>query len=197
MATERLTDDEARELFARAIERGDPDAWAALWARYRRLIAGWVSRDPHLAETREPIEDLAAGAFARFWLSTRTGFVVGSVPACFGYLRRAARSEVADAARYRQRRDRVPLDSTHVAQSFEDRLLADLDGARLWARARARATGPGDALLLALVFRDGLGPAAAAEAAPDLFPTMTAAYQGKRNLLGRLRRDAAILAWAS
>src|SRR5689334_9517663 len=55
------------ELFRRAIEERDEQAWAESIARYRRLLISWARRCIAKATLSECCEDIADYAFTRAW----------------------------------------------------------------------------------------------------------------------------------
>jgi DNA-directed RNA polymerase specialized sigma24 family protein len=101
------------ELFRRAVEENDQNAWNAIYAQYRRLIAQWVG--PH-----HDSDALVASTLERFWralrgvrLSTR----FDHVGALLLYLRKCALCVQLDLARevcalVREQLDAVAVDGS-------------------------------------------------------------------------------------
>ncbi|MEP7188825.1 MAG: hypothetical protein ABI901_06530, partial [Roseiflexaceae bacterium] len=57
------------ELFRRAIEQRDADAWAEISRQYRGLLAAWAARSSARNLLTEQPEDIADQAFARAWVA--------------------------------------------------------------------------------------------------------------------------------
>lgn len=183
-----------REEFRAAIGRRDPDAWAALWARYHDLLRAWIRRDPALAFAGEEAEDLTAWAFARFWRACKPTTVAEEweVGAYLAYLRLCASSVVRDAARRRRRRPDVPL-SGSVAEGgapLEERVARQMAAGELWRWAWAATKDEAERAVLRGL-RDDLRPREICAGRPDVFPNRTSYHRARRNLVERLRHAAA------
>src|SRR5262245_42272256 len=78
------------ELFQRAIEERDEDAWTECVTRYRPLLIAWARRCLANSWIHESPEDLADQALARTWmaLSPARFATFPDLAAILGYLRR-------------------------------------------------------------------------------------------------------------
>lgn len=182
-----------REEFRRAVGRRDPEAWAALWARYHRLLGQWVARDPTLPYAGETVEDLAARAFARFWQGCRGTTVAAEweVAGYLAYLKRCAASVVRDAAQVEMRHPELRLHVARVrGEPLEEWVVDRLAAAELWGAIWGGTKGEAERAI-ARGLRAGLPPGAIQAAHPDLFPDMASVYGTKRCFVERLRRQAA------
>src|SRR3954462_4332133 len=62
-----LSDAVCYDLFRRAIEQRDADAWADIGRHYRGLLAAWATQSSARGLITEQPEDIADQAFARAW----------------------------------------------------------------------------------------------------------------------------------
>src|SRR5215207_1947133 len=62
-----LSDAVCYDLFRRAIEQRDDDAWADIGRHYRGLLAAWAAQSSARSLIAEQPEDIADQAFARAW----------------------------------------------------------------------------------------------------------------------------------
>ena len=59
--------DDSYDLFRRAVQERDADAWATIAARYRYLLVFWAAKCPTTQSAGEHCEDIADRALARAW----------------------------------------------------------------------------------------------------------------------------------
>src|SRR5690242_18028714 len=62
-----VSDAACYELFRRAIEQRDADAWADIARHYRGLLAAWATQSSARGLTAEQPDDIADQALARAW----------------------------------------------------------------------------------------------------------------------------------
>ena len=93
------------ELFRRAVQVNNEDAWRAIQEQYRPLVARWVdrwlSKHPDFSSATEEAEDFVAQAFERFWISfTPSKFEKSqSLAAVLRYLQMCVHGAIMDAWR--------------------------------------------------------------------------------------------------
>src|SRR5215216_1489206 len=124
------------DLFRRAIEQRDADAWADLGRNYRGLLASWAVQSNAHNMIIEPPEDIADQAFARAWaaLSSAQFSTFPHIASLLAYLRTCIRATVIDHAREQagQLRAVQSIDSTGVSAAPEQVVLEQLDRTELW-----------------------------------------------------------------
>jgi DNA-directed RNA polymerase specialized sigma24 family protein len=189
-------DEEAYELFRRAIVHRDENAWSAINAHYRPLLVSWASRCSAHASSGERADDIADQALARAWAAlTPEGFVkFPSLARLLSYLRTCVVTTAIDSARSQAYSERIAqrLHSGAVATP-EQIVLASLNREVLWRTVIALAATRAErvALVESLVY--GLTPRAIWARHPQLFPDVAIVYSVKRNLFDRLQRNHDLL----
>src|SRR6478609_700571 len=96
-----LSDAVCYDLFRRAIEQRDADAWADIGRHYRGLLAAWAAQSSARGLSVEQPEDIADQAFARAWaaLSSAQFSAFPHIASLMAYLRTCVRTTVVDHAR--------------------------------------------------------------------------------------------------
>jgi DNA-directed RNA polymerase specialized sigma24 family protein len=187
MATSR----DGYELFRRAVQERDAEAWAAIVARYRRLLIAWASHSHVTRAAAEPFEDVADQAFARAWaaLSPQRFTDFPNLPALLAYLRACVTATAIDIARAQTTQERV---SQHVERhdplSPEQLVLDSLERAELWRIIASTATTEAERVVLVERFVRNLPPRFILARHPTHFADVIAIYRAIRNLCERLRR---------
>src|SRR5262245_46343986 len=129
------THDDGYDLFRRAVQERDADAWTAIAARYRRLLIAWAVQCQAARAAAEPCEDLADRALARAWaaLSPDRFAAFPSLSALLAYLRACVTATAIDAARARRGYERaVQYSQCSDPTPLEQAVLEHLDCAELW-----------------------------------------------------------------
>ena len=96
-----LSDAVCYDLFRRAIEQRDADAWADIGRNYRGLLAAWAAQSSARGLINEQPEDIADQAFARAWaaLSSAHFSAFPHIASLLAYLRTCVRATIVDHAR--------------------------------------------------------------------------------------------------
>ena len=191
-----MTEEEAYELFRRAIVERDTDAWAAIHAHYHPLLISWASRLSARSHIDEWYDDIADQALARAWIALvpERFAQFSSLARLLAYLRVCVTSTVIDCVRAQASRERVlQALQTSAAAPPEQIVLEDTDRDTLWRVVSAVAVTPAERIMLLESFVSGLPPRAICSRHPEFFPDVTAVYTAKRNLLDRLRRNRDLL----
>ena len=186
----------AFELFRRAITLRDEYAWCALYELYKGLVASWIIRSRHRVAAIDACdrESLVNQAFARFYRSVTPQRLAGfhSVESLLAYLRSCARSAALDDLRSQKAlAENTPPEDVSVEPYSDD--PADTIVSALCFSQVLRCIEP---LLSSeqerVIFQetvDGSRPQDIVASYPELFRSVDEIYNGKRNILERLRRN--------
>jgi hypothetical protein len=178
------------ELFRRAIEERDEQAWAESTTRYRRLLISWARRYSARTTISECCDDIADYAFTRAWAALSPERFAGfsTLAALLGYLRVCVSTAVIDCARHEMMFDRLfqVIETDNVATP-EQIVLDQIDCGKLWRIANSVARNEQERRILIESYAYALPPRAILERHPSLFATAIDIYIMKRNLLDRLK----------
>jgi DNA-directed RNA polymerase specialized sigma24 family protein len=186
------TQDDGYDLFRRAVQERDADAWAVIASRYRRLLIAWATRCSAARAAGEACEDLADRALARAWaaLSPERFATFPSLSALLAYLRACVTATAIDAARARATHDRAVQHSERTDPiPMEQVVLERLDCAELWSIIAGLVKTEAERVVLVERFVLNLPPRAILARHSTLFADETAIYAAIRNLCDRLRRN--------
>lgn len=178
------------ELFRRAIEEDDQEAWSAVYAQYYRIVARWIGG--HQAS-----DESIGSAFEKFWRalrSVRLSRRFKHVGAVLAYLRKCAFSIRLDLERREQRECKIILDETVTAHTdnVEDLALTNISrdalrgGVRRWLAGNIRDTQ--ERQVISLSYELDLAPSEIACRCPDQFADVKEVRKVKERILKRLRR---------
>src|SRR3954469_25627391 len=124
------------DLFRRAIEQRDADAWADISRHYRGLLMAWAAQSSARGLIAEQPEDIADQAFARAWaaLSSAHFSSFPHIASLLAYLRACVRATVIDHARDQASQQRAVehIEAPGVSAAPEYTVLEDLDRTELW-----------------------------------------------------------------
>src|SRR4051794_19222588 len=131
-----LSDAVCYDLFRRAIEQRDADAWADIGRHYRGLLAAWAAQSSARRLIAEQPEDIADQAFARAWaaLSSAHFSAFPHIASLLAYLRTCVRATVIDHARDQSGQQRAveSIEATGISAAPEHAVLEELDRTELW-----------------------------------------------------------------
>ena len=180
------------ELFRRALESSDEEAWNAIHAQYRDLIVQWAGGGSQG-------QDLVGVVLAKFWrslggvdLSRR----FGHVGAVLAYLRKCAFSVRMDDERSQKRQEReLALDEVRSlgggdAQqaALKNLSLNDCyDALRRWLDENLQSEAEREVVHLS--FELGLSPSEIAQRHPDRYDGVREVHRIKERVLKRIRRS--------
>lgn len=190
------------ELFRRALDEHDQEAWAALAQQYRVLMLGWVHAYPSAATNQEEAENIARESLEKFWrtLAARSGGIGGRfehVGALLKYLHQCVITTILDQQRRQQRQARLLERLSQAAAPdqgapSETELIAHLDRDEQIQRVRAwlaaAVTDTQEQRVIYLSYDRDLSPAEIADAYPQEFATAQLVRQIKERVLKRARR---------
>lgn len=188
------------ELFRRALEDGEDDAWTAIQHQYRRLMLQWsYAAQPDY--TQEEAEDVAREALERFWRTLRSARIserFAHVGALLKYLQQCVISTIQDQRRRNERKQRLLTKLQHAETAFSLPVLPEqqalehmlhteqLRQIKLWIEQHV--TDPQEWLVLTCSFENDLKPAEIAARHADVFADAQMVRQIKERILKRLRR---------
>jgi hypothetical protein len=187
----------AMELFRRAICERDERAWEAVYAQYRGMVRAWLSRHPAWPTVGDELDGWVNCVFARFWAAvTPNRFTCfPTLAALLHYLKLCTHSALLDEVRARHVRQLQPLSDDVVATGVgnaEHTVLESAASETLWAAIEAEVRAESERLVAWLGLALELKPQEIHARHPEQFASVTQVYTVKRNLLDRLRRNAAI-----
>lgn len=185
----------AFELFRRAIEGRDEEAWEALLGLYHPQVVYWCSR---ARTTADEIDELVSATWAKFWRSF-TPEKLADAPqtsAVLRYLKLCAGSVAIDAGRRRAATVAMGEESlVGEAISPIDDLLDRITHELLWRVIDEHLHSPAERVFMRLAFLQGMKPGEVHLARQDVFPTVHEVYRTRHAVLNRLRRSPALRRW--
>jgi DNA-directed RNA polymerase specialized sigma24 family protein len=194
--TATLSDARCYELFRRAIELRDADAWADIGRHYRGLLASWATQSSARSRISESPEDLADQAFARAWaaLSSAEFSAFPHIASLLAYLRTCVRATVIDHARDQagQLRAAQSMDSDGVSAAPEHAVLEELDRTELWRLIMDIASSHQEQVIVRECLVYALPPRVIQARHPEMFADVMQVYRVKRNLINRFQRSRAL-----
>jgi hypothetical protein len=188
------------ELFRRAVEEQQQDAWLALDEQYRNLVLRWLA-DDSVELTREQVEEIAPETWSKFWraqinAATPLSERFAHVGAVLKYLKQCTFSVVREYERRLWRRERtqqwLEIDERAVTIHSEEELLARIEREQLLQQVRqwvqTHVTDPQELRVLSLSYEYGLTPAQIAGRYPREFADAQMVRRLKERVLKRARR---------
>jgi DNA-directed RNA polymerase specialized sigma24 family protein len=195
--SEDVGDDlEGYQLFRQAIVDRNPDAWATIADRYRRLLVAWANHCCARMPIYEPPADIADRALARAWAALAPA-QFGSFPnlaALLAYLRTCVTATSIDYAREQADTMRTEQLARQTALSapLEQSVLRKLHQAELWDLILETTMTDQEQLILRESLVYALPPRLIYACHPDQFADVADVYRIKRNLFKRLQHNPEI-----
>jgi len=188
-----LSDATCYDLFRRAIEQRDADAWADISRHYRGLLAAWAVQSSARGLIGEQPEDIADQAFARAWaaLSSAHFSAFPHIASLLAYLRTCVRATVIDHAREQagQLRAVQNISSTGTSAAPEHEVLEEIDRTEIWRLIRQMISNPLEQVIVRESLIYALPPRTIQARHPDMFADVMQVYRVKRNLINRFQRN--------
>lgn len=187
------------ELFRRALQQGDEQAWSLLYLPCKALLGCWLLQHPAapLVLEYESPDSYVLAALSKFWQATaRTHpfqYERTTLSAIFAYLRRCLHSVVLDAAR--QARVRQGEVAMEVLAGIVSSWQTEPSGDELWRCIGRALPDQRERRLLYLRYVLDYRPREVVALAPEAFPSVEQVYQLERKILQRLRRHPALAHW--
>lgn len=196
-------DDYGLELLRRAIVLREPRAWEAFFAQYHGMVLAWVRKHPAHATAGEEASYCVHRAFERFWSAVGPAHFqsFGSVAAALKYLKLCVNSVLLDEARARaasqmESLDALPVDRADAIADAEEEAIDRVSCADLWRAIEQKLADEAERAVVYGSFVLDMKPAEILHRHRDLLSSVADVYRIKRNVLQRLRRSPAILAFA-
>jgi DNA-directed RNA polymerase specialized sigma24 family protein len=186
------------ELFRRAIEAADDEAWEAVVALYRGLLVAQSARQVVRTLVNEDAGFCVDRAFQRFWRATRARGIheFADLASILKYLKMCLGSVLLDEARARRRQACVSIDDlspdARVSSDPSAEVVASIAQRELWKTIDSELPDDSERLVAHLSFVGGLSPREICALHPEHFAEVSDVYRLKRNLIERLRRSQAI-----
>jgi len=181
------------ELFRRAIEQRDADAWADISRQYRGLLAAWAAQSGSRCLLTEQPEDIADQAFARAWaaLSSARFSAFPHIASLLAYLRTCVRATVIDHTREQagQLRAVQSIESTGVSAAPDQAVLDELDRTEIWRLIARMTSNSQEQVIVRECLVYALPPREIQARHPDMFADVMQVYRVKRNLIHRFQRN--------
>lgn len=185
-------DQDGYELFRHAIMNRDEDAWAESTTRYRPLLVAWAVYCSARMTIVEHCDDIADQALARAWkaISPARFTQFHNLAALLAYLRTCVTAVVIDYVRAQSAVERA-LQRLEVAAvaTPEQLVIEKISRVELWRLVSQVIETEQERVILVESFLLDLPPRAILTRHPTQFADITAVYNAKRNLLGRLQRN--------
>jgi DNA-directed RNA polymerase specialized sigma24 family protein len=184
------------ELFRRALVERNEAAWEHLYRHYCSLVEGWVRRSGAFTSSGESSEYFVVGAFTKFWRAvTPERFeAFPTLASLLHYLQLCATSVVIDSVRAQSWSEMLPEETVHqhqVAQHYPDEeAMNRVDREEFWRFIDEQLNDESERVVVYYSFVLGLTPRAIYARRGDLFASVNDVYNVKRNVLGRLGRNA-------
>lgn len=186
------------QLFCRAFEQEDGQAWTLIYQQYRSLIASWLQDAAEGALTTEETEDLVQEAIIRFWRSIekRALPLADHFPhtgALLKYLKRCAITAFLDRCRQQSRKVKLieKLQESHLEVHSVDEAFAKLDMVEqlelVHSWLRQQKSTYEETLIFHYSFAEGLSPREILSVCTE-FTTVQEVYRTKKRLLKRIQR---------
>jgi hypothetical protein len=184
------------ELFRRALVDRCEVAWEMLYQHYSGLVEGWVRRSGAFVSSGESSEFFVVGAFTKFWRAV-TPERFESFPtlaSLLHYLQLCATSVVIDSVRAQSWSEMVPEDTVFPERlqthSPDEEAMDRVNRQEFWDFINAQLNDEAERIVVYSSFILGLTPRAIYAEHSNRFASINEVYNVKRNVLGRLGRNA-------
>ncbi|MBN1579578.1 MAG: sigma-70 family RNA polymerase sigma factor [Anaerolineae bacterium] len=179
------------ELFRRAVEENDQDAWSAIHTQYYYQVAKWIGAHPEMAE-------LIESTYTKFWHTMRNKPLsrhFQHIGAVLAYLRKCALCVRIDLERQQRRQDRI-LQIEKSAQhdsDIEAQVIARMDhnefcdGVHQWLDENV--CDQRERQIIFFSYDLGLSPSEIARRYPEHFASAKQVYGIKERMIKRMRRS--------
>lgn len=184
------------ELFRRALVERNEAAWEYLYYHYNGLVEGWVRRSGAFTSSGESSEYFVVGAFTKFWraLTPERFSSFPTLASLLHYLQLCATSVVIDSVRAQSWAEMLPEDTVSLdlmpQHSPDEEAMNRVQREEFWRFIDAQLHDEVERVVVYCSFVLGLTPRAIFSQRSDLFNSVNDVYNVKRNVLGRLGRNA-------
>ncbi len=193
---EASNDQYCLEIFRRAMQERDDEAWHLLVGRFQEFLLAAFRRHPRCeaASRLDSPESYVARAFARFWVAVHDQQeMFTSLGAVLRFLRLCLNSTILDMLRSYARAREVPLPELDFAM---EAAVEDQDeGSELWEVIRTMLPSERERRLAFLLYPCNLKPREIVRLCPQEFSNVDEIYRLRRNIVDRLERSADQIRW--
>jgi len=194
---EASSDQYCLEIFRRAMQEHNGEAWDLLVGRFQEFLLAAFRRHPRCeaALHLDSPENYVAQAFERFWVAAAYNRQVTftSLGGALRYLRVCLNGAILDTLRAHARRNEVPLPVPGFAgePAVEDQ---DEDS-ELWTIIRDMLSNERERRLAFYLYQCNLKPREIVRLRPQEFSKVDEIYRLRRNIVDRLERGADQIRW--
>lgn len=184
------------ELFRRAIDDHNEQAWAYIYEQYHPLVAGWVERHSLFPAADEEKQYFVNRAFEKMWAAiTPAKFAkFPNLKSVLSYLQMCVHSTLVDYVRGQERA--ALMDQEDMAR-IPDEATSNVDGQisqqaerqELWRWINERLKNEKERRVVYGTFALAMKPRELHTHFSETFNSVEEVYRVKENVLARLRRD--------
>lgn len=183
------------ELFRRALVERNEQAWEHIFTSYGSLVESWVRRSGAFASSGESSEYFVGAAFTRFWRAVASRFEqFPTLASLLHYLQLCAGSVVIDSVRTQSWAEMLPEEAIplgHASQvSPDEEAMQRMNCEEFWSYINAQLNNEAERVVVYRSFVLGMKPGDIYSSHQELFQNINDVYNVKRNVLGRLSRNA-------
>jgi DNA-directed RNA polymerase specialized sigma24 family protein len=196
---QRLTDSRfCFELFRRACELRDGEAFNHIYEIYQRTVISWIAKDSRFSSTNEEAESFVPWIFHIFLraLQDEKFSRFKELPRVLAYLKRCTHTTVLLHLRQEEYRTKViALGEVPDIAGSEQELTSHIHVHQLWQHIEGLLKDPRERQIAYAVFVLGYKPREIPEAYPDLVRSAGEASQLLFRARERLRSDTLLREW--
>jgi DNA-directed RNA polymerase specialized sigma24 family protein len=184
------------ELFRRAINEHNEQAWHFIYEQYRPLVAGWVKRHSLFSTTEEETQYFVNRAFEKMWAAiTPAKFdTFPNLKSVLSYLQMCVHSTLVDYSRSSEQT--VLIDEEALARTpdagtsnVERRVARQVEREALWRWLNERLNNDKERRVIYGTFVLAMKPRELYAEFQQEFDSVNEVYRVKENVMARLRRD--------
>jgi len=185
----------AYELFRRALVERNEVAWEHIYNHYSGLVESWVRRSGAFASSGESSEYFVGAAFTKFWRAISERFEqFPTLASLLHYLQLCAGSVVIDSVRAQSWAEMLPEEAIPSGLSPltapDEEAMKRVDCEEFWSYINTQLNSEAERIVVYRTFVLGMKPGDIYNDHQDLFQSINDVYNVKRNVLGRLSRNA-------
>ena len=189
------------ELFRRAIEGRNQQAWEAIYTQYRPQVAVWVNRHSAFPDSGEEVQYFVNRAFEKMWIALTPDKLshFPNLKSLLRYLQMCVHSVIVDQVRRAEQAvvglqaEDLVAEGVTGGQVVEKQALDRVHRQELWDQIDSRLRSEKERQVVYGSFVLGLKPRELYAQFQETFRDVNEVYRVKENVLARLRRDAEFL----
>jgi DNA-directed RNA polymerase specialized sigma24 family protein len=185
------------ELFSRSLLERNSFAWEVVQQCFNAMVLGWI-RDHRLRDMacrHDSEENFVAQAFSRFWQATADNKEIKfqTLGAALKYLRASLHGVIIDTLRSYSRARVTTL--LEYEDTSGPRTQDHYDSGELWQVISRLLPNARERRVAYLLYHCGLKPREIVRFCRQEFDDVHEIYLIRRNIIGRLRRNADVIRW--